>query len=662
MRIIFIVPLLMLVLVMGVPFSNAQGVPDWVKNTAGWWSSNAISETEFVNAIEFLIKDGIINVQGENKCVNDLLKYFNDKQEITDLCEKHESNITELIPYKNNLNFNSYGFRGVEFSSEKSSDVYRIFMIGGSTMLGAETTNDTTIPSILQKLFDTQFLDKKVEVINAGISGGNTTTELSLIKSKIINYNPDLVIMYDGWNDISADYRVLEDTISNWAQVCGLGNGEKFDVIIALQPIAGFGNKSLTLQEKINSLTGEDHNGFQLIQAKSTYDYIARQMQILSFDAEKQLGKGVCETYDLRSIFDDVNGAIYWDQGHVLHAGNFILAEKFFELSMKKIDSSFVSEKKFTQIISDYNSIPILKYLFSEIGISDKTFQNELRNVIDMDEGKKGKFFQLKNKFSDISESFVGKDLRNANLYDFNFSDHDLTGINLSGHDLRNIDFTNAIIRGSNLSNTNLQGVDMSGMDLRGIDFSDANLKDVDFTDAIFSKTIQISGDCNDENPIANVIKNLKCNSVVVKNEEIRTNFKNADLTNAKFGNILGQPLNQLIYFTNFKNADLTNVNADTVHFFGCDFTDTKLNGVSGKQIFIVESDFTNAEMKNFQISNAWFQSSSFYNADMRNGNFDSITFIDLDFSGTDFQGTEFVSLNEIGDNDYSCKNNVICN
>ena len=209
MRIIFIVPLLMLVLVMGVPFSNAQGVPDWVKNTAGWWSSNAISETEFVNAIEFLIKDGIINVQGENKCVNDLLKYFNDKQEITDLCEKHESNITELIPYKNNLNFNSHGFRGVEFSSEKSSDVYRIFMIGGSTMLGAETTNDTTIPSILQKLFDTQFSDKKVEVINAGISGGNTITELSLIKSKIINYNPDLVIMYDGWNDISADYRVL---------------------------------------------------------------------------------------------------------------------------------------------------------------------------------------------------------------------------------------------------------------------------------------------------------------------------------------------------------------------------------------------------------------------------------------------------------------------
>ena len=40
-------------------------VPDWVKNTAGWWATDAISEKEFVNAIEFLVNEGVINV-GEN--------------------------------------------------------------------------------------------------------------------------------------------------------------------------------------------------------------------------------------------------------------------------------------------------------------------------------------------------------------------------------------------------------------------------------------------------------------------------------------------------------------------------------------------------------------------------------------------------------------------
>ena len=188
----------MLVLVMGLPLSNAQGVPDWVKNTAGWWSSDAISETEFVNAIEFLVNVGIISVQGENKCVNDLLKYFDDKQKILDACNEHNSSIhEELIPYEIKLEFNSEGFRGEEFSKEKSSDVYRIFVVGGSTILSADTSNETTIPSIFQKMLEIENPERKIEVINAGISGGNSKTELELIGSKIVNYDPDLIIMYD---------------------------------------------------------------------------------------------------------------------------------------------------------------------------------------------------------------------------------------------------------------------------------------------------------------------------------------------------------------------------------------------------------------------------------------------------------------------------------
>ncbi|MDH3278821.1 MAG: hypothetical protein OEL84_05260 [Nitrosopumilus sp.] len=43
------------------PITSAQnGVPDWVKNNAGWWADGGISDTEFLSGIEFLIKDGII--------------------------------------------------------------------------------------------------------------------------------------------------------------------------------------------------------------------------------------------------------------------------------------------------------------------------------------------------------------------------------------------------------------------------------------------------------------------------------------------------------------------------------------------------------------------------------------------------------------------------
>ena len=44
------------------PQIYAESVPKWVKNTAGWWATDAISETEFVNAIEFLVNEGIMSV------------------------------------------------------------------------------------------------------------------------------------------------------------------------------------------------------------------------------------------------------------------------------------------------------------------------------------------------------------------------------------------------------------------------------------------------------------------------------------------------------------------------------------------------------------------------------------------------------------------------
>ena len=37
-------------------------VPEWIKNNAGWWADGQISDTEFIQAIQFLSKQGIINI------------------------------------------------------------------------------------------------------------------------------------------------------------------------------------------------------------------------------------------------------------------------------------------------------------------------------------------------------------------------------------------------------------------------------------------------------------------------------------------------------------------------------------------------------------------------------------------------------------------------
>ena len=37
-------------------------IPEWVKNTAGWWADGTIDDGTFVNAIQYLIKEGLIQV------------------------------------------------------------------------------------------------------------------------------------------------------------------------------------------------------------------------------------------------------------------------------------------------------------------------------------------------------------------------------------------------------------------------------------------------------------------------------------------------------------------------------------------------------------------------------------------------------------------------
>ena len=51
--------------VLVIPNTFAQEdtqIPDWIKNVAGWWANNEISEIEFLTGIEYLINNNIISI------------------------------------------------------------------------------------------------------------------------------------------------------------------------------------------------------------------------------------------------------------------------------------------------------------------------------------------------------------------------------------------------------------------------------------------------------------------------------------------------------------------------------------------------------------------------------------------------------------------------
>ena len=42
-------------------------IPSWIKNNAGWWSEGSIDEDSFLQGIQFLIKEGIIEIPDTTK-------------------------------------------------------------------------------------------------------------------------------------------------------------------------------------------------------------------------------------------------------------------------------------------------------------------------------------------------------------------------------------------------------------------------------------------------------------------------------------------------------------------------------------------------------------------------------------------------------------------
>ena len=232
-------------------FETSQGVPDWVKNTAGWWADEKISETEFVNAIEFLIKKGIIKI--DDTCIYEINRVFKntDQKIIQQLCNnEYNLNYTKEMAIKKSedIQVNEFGFRGPEIIMEKPANTYRIFTIGGSSMYSADSLNDETISYHLQKKFNQYDLGVKIEVINAGINGAWSGTETAMIKDKLVEFEPDLLLVYDGWNDHSRKEvnRPNSDEYEwrdNWIESCKFGKQNNFETIVTLQPLVGNGKK-----------------------------------------------------------------------------------------------------------------------------------------------------------------------------------------------------------------------------------------------------------------------------------------------------------------------------------------------------------------------------------------------------------------------------------
>ena len=309
------------------------------------------------------------------------IDYFSLRQICLDfnLIAYENSVITLIAPNQNHptININSDGFRGPEIQEIKSEFHYRIFVIGGSTIFGAGSTSDeTTIPALLQKRFNELEQDFDIEVINAGIVSANSISEKLYIENYLLEFNPDLLIIYDGWND--SEDRILDEKLvideennsesffkfrnfpyyrtpfviyeilnsqnqettypqknddkteqlisswsSRWDAVCKYGIENNYKTILTVQPIVGSGNKILTAEEKTFLSETKIHS-----EVINTINGMG--------DALSEI-KSCNKTQDLRNVFENTNEQVYIDRGHLSDFGNDIIADQLFNLSLPAV-------------------------------------------------------------------------------------------------------------------------------------------------------------------------------------------------------------------------------------------------------------------------------------------------------------------------------------
>ena len=295
-----------------------------------------------------------------------------------------------------------------------------------------------------------------IEVINAGAMGATSISESKLIRDKLIDFSPDLIVVLDGVNDsawIANPIHPLWDpqySISwkdRWTEICNISKKNGFDVLIAFQPFYKSGFQVLTENEyeyyhKIIPSTMTD-----------AYPFYLSQLSELNNNCKKAV--------DITHIFDKIPENLFADSSsHVASLGNKIIAENFYQIILPIVEETQYFESTTTNIISMVDISNLLT--LQNLNFNNVNFENLDLSGID----------------------FSGRNLENAIFYDTNLNNVDFTNVNLSG-----AKFLGGSVDSTNFSGANIENANFMKTKLGNANFSDAVLDETIFFRVDFSHT-----------------------------------------------------------------------------------------------------------------------------------------------------------------------------
>ena len=99
------------------------------------------------------------------------------------------------------VDIDSRGFREVEFSDRKAAGSFRILCLGDSWTFGANVSQNETYPRALDRLLQAEFPAARFEVLNLGVMGYSSFQGKELLRTRALEWDPDLVVIGFGMND-----------------------------------------------------------------------------------------------------------------------------------------------------------------------------------------------------------------------------------------------------------------------------------------------------------------------------------------------------------------------------------------------------------------------------------------------------------------------------
>ena len=695
--------LVLFVLGLMIPNAFAENVPDWVKNTAGWWATDTISETEFLNAIEFLVNEEIIQV--------------------SDITSGKDG--SESIPgwIKNNAGWWAEGqiddqtfVNGIEFlikegiiqiKTEQSE--LEILLQKRKNLIdfiwkgdGFPTRlPDSIVYDISDKNFDNLKNLEKIDKITVEMKNDvNSVAYLLHPKEQLRN---DLIIYHNGHSEYDAGKKQIRFFLDRG-----------YTVLVFSMPLTGMNNEPIIMLDGKKTKL-EDHNQFKFLESDSfspisyfvepiavSLNFIDKNFDYTNYHMIGISGGGwtavIYPAIDQRiSHVFSVAGSLPLElRTQERDAGDYeqtlpelYLIANYYDLYVL---ASFGTDKKLTQVFNLYDEC-----CFASKDL-DLSYENEIKNrltslgsgefeisiandyyhfitgyhlilfYLDIDE-KNVQFLhdnELRVQNNDFSNIYLNELILNYQ----DFSDGDFTNSKLSRADFSNSNFANSNFfyskfYFSDLTNTDITNSDFSYSTICTPEIEKTIIHNVDFTKSVIHFADFSRSD----------LKNTKFDMSMCLN----CIFDQIDISEIKISENTYNPTT--FAGSSFKNVDFRDWEHGMVDFsgkfgkgcayesptqiLGSDLTGSNFSGVDLKNIVfthhISESiSWSSANLTNVDFSFADLSFHNLKNTDLIGANLSNSDLTGVDFTGANLDGAILDNAILTGAN-LKCINHPIC-